>query len=73
MLSIAVIIFTSIFFTGIISRTKSIASGRKGPGLFQPVKDVIRLFRKGAVYSDTTSIIFRIAPVIYFSSVLMVL
>jgi formate hydrogenlyase subunit 4 len=71
MLSIAVIIFTSIFFTGIISRTKSIASGRKGPGLFQPVKDVIRLFRKGAVYSDTTSIIFRIAPVIYFSSVLM--
>jgi formate hydrogenlyase subunit 4 len=37
----------------------------------QPVKDVIRLFRKGAVYSETTSIIFRIAPVIYFSSVLM--
>jgi len=37
----------------------------------QPVKDVIRLFKKGAVYSETTSIIFRIAPVIYFSSVLM--
>jgi formate hydrogenlyase subunit 4 len=37
----------------------------------QPVKDVIRLFRKGSVYSETTSIIFRIAPVIYFSSVLM--
>ncbi len=37
----------------------------------QPVKDVIRLFRKGAVYSETTSIIFRVAPVIYYSSVLM--
>ena len=37
----------------------------------QPVKDVIRLFKKGAVYSETTSIIFRIAPVIYFSTVLM--
>jgi formate hydrogenlyase subunit 4 len=37
----------------------------------QPVKDVVRLFGKGAVYSETTSIIFRIAPVIYFSSVLM--
>jgi formate hydrogenlyase subunit 4 len=47
------------------------ASGRKGPGILQPVKDVIRLFRKGAIYSETTSIIFRIAPVIYFSSVLM--
>ena len=37
----------------------------------QPVKDVVRLFKKGSVYSETTSIIFRIAPAIYFSSVLM--
>jgi formate hydrogenlyase subunit 4 len=65
------ILFCSIFFTGIIIRTKSIASGRKGPGILQPVKDVIRLFRKGSIYSETTSLIFRIAPVISFSSVLM--
>jgi formate hydrogenlyase subunit 4 len=71
MFSILLILFCSIFFTGIILRTKSIASGRKGPGILQPVKDVMRLFRKGAVYSETTSVIFRIAPVIYFSSVLM--
>lgn len=71
MLSILLILFTSLFFTGILIRTKSLASGRKGPGVFQPVKDVIRLFGKGTVYSETTSIIFRIAPVIYFSTVLM--
>jgi formate hydrogenlyase subunit 4 len=71
MVSILLILFCSIFFSGIILRTKSITAGRKGPGIMQPVKDVIRLFRKGSVYSDTTSIIFRIAPVIYFSSVLM--
>ena len=71
MLSILLILFISLFFNGIILRTKSITSGRKGPGILQPVKDVIRLFRKGSVYSETTSIIFRIAPVIYFSSVLM--
>jgi formate hydrogenlyase subunit 4 len=71
MLSISLILFTSIFFSGIILRTKSIVSGRKGPGILQPVKDVIRLFKKGAVYSETTTVIFRIAPVIYFSSVLM--
>lgn len=71
MLSILLILLTSVFFTGIIIRTKSLASGRKGPGVFQPVKDVIRLFGKGTVYSETTSIIFRIAPVIYFSTVLM--
>lgn len=71
MLSIILIIISSVFFTGIIIRTKSIASGRKGPEILQPVRDVIRLFRKGAVYSSTTGVIFRIAPVIYFSSVLM--
>ena len=71
MISLILILITSLFITGIIIRTKSIASGRKGPGILQPVRDVVRLFRKGAIYSDTTSIIFRIAPVIYFSTVLM--
>ena len=71
MLSFILIIIASLFFTGIIIRTKSIASGRKGPGLFQPIKDVIRLFKKGAVYSSTTSFIFQIAPTIYFASIIM--
>jgi formate hydrogenlyase subunit 4 len=71
MLSLLLIIFASLFFTGIIIKTKSISSGRKGPGIFQPIKDVIRLFRKGAVFSETTTIIFQIAPSIYFASVLM--
>lgn len=69
MLSSLLIILASVFFTGIIIRTKSIASGRKGPDIFQPIRDVVRLFKKGAVYSETSSFIFRIAPTIYFSSV----
>lgn len=69
MLSLLLIMLAATFFTGIIIRTKSIASGRKGPGIFQPIKDVIRLFRKGAVYSETTSFVFQIAPTIYFASV----
>jgi formate hydrogenlyase subunit 4 len=56
---------------GIVIRTKSIASGRKGPGLFQPMKDILRLWKKGAVYSQTTSFIFQIAPSIYFASIIM--
>lgn len=71
MLSFILILIAAVFFTGIIIRTKSIASGRKGPGIFQPIKDVIRLFKKGAVYSETTSIIFKLAPTIYFSSIIM--
>ncbi len=71
MLSFILILIAATFFTGIIIRTKSIASGRKGPGIFQPLKDVWRLFKKGAVYSETTSIIFKIAPTIYFASIVM--
>jgi len=64
------ILLFSLVFPGIIARVKSIASGRKGPGLFQPMLDIIRLLKKGTVYSSTTSIIFKIAPVIYFSTIL---
>jgi len=71
MLSFLLIIIASLFFSGIINRVKSIASGRKGPGIFQPVKDIIRLFRKRSVISKTTSIIFQIAPSIYLASVIM--
>ncbi|MEI7502400.1 MAG: NADH-quinone oxidoreductase subunit H, partial [Paludibacter sp.] len=65
MISFILIILAATFFTGIIIRTKSIASGRKGPGIFQPILDVIRLFKKGAVYSETSSFVFQIAPTIY--------
>ena len=70
-LNFILIVAASLFFSGIVIRSKSIFSGRKGPGIFQPVKDIWRLFRKGAVYSETTSFIFRIAPSIYFASVLI--
>lgn len=67
------IIITSFFFTGIVIRTKSIFSGRKGPGIFQPMKDIWRLFQKDNVYSKTSSFIFKIAPDIYFASLLIAL
>jgi formate hydrogenlyase subunit 4 len=70
MLSVLFILTASLFFTGIVVRTKSIVTGRKGPGIFQPLKDVARLFKKGSVYSETTSWVFRIAPSIYFASIL---
>jgi len=70
-LSLILIFSVSLIFPGFIIRTKSILSGRKGPGIFQPIKDIWRLFRKGSVYSKTSSIIFQIAPSIYFASVIM--
>jgi len=71
MISLAMIFFASLFFMGIVVRTKSLASGRKGPGIFQPLKDIVRLWKKGAVFSETTSFVFQIAPSVYFASVVM--
>jgi len=68
--SIILIIITSIFFTGIIVRVKSIASGRKGPGIIQPMRDIIRNMKKGSVYSETTGLIFKIAPSVYTGSLI---
>ena len=62
MLSFALIFVASLFFTGIVVRVKSLASGRKGPGVFQPIRDIWRLLRKGAVYSRTSSLVFQLAP-----------
>jgi len=71
MLSLILILIAGVFFTGIINRVKSLSSGRKGPDILQPIRDVIRLFKKGSVYSETTSFVFQIAPTIYFASVIM--
>lgn len=58
------------FFLGVIAKTKAFFAGRKGPPLFQGYYDLIKLFRKGAVYSQTTSPLFRIAPLLIFVLIL---
>lgn len=68
--SIVGIVLASLIFPGIINLTRSLASGRKGPGLFQPVRDIIRLFRKGSVVSRTTSLIFQLAPSIQLAALI---
>jgi formate hydrogenlyase subunit 4 len=49
---------------GIVNRTKAIAAGRVGQPLLQPYFDVLKLLRKSAVYSRTTSAVFRAGPVV---------
>ena len=69
MMGLLLVIVTALFFPGIILRIKSIASGRKGPGILQPWKNIWVLLNKGSVISTTTSYIFRIAPVVYLATI----
>lgn len=71
MTSFILIIISSLFFSGIVARVKSKTQGRRGPLILQPMYDVLRLIRKGSVYSTTTGPIFRIAPTVYFATVIM--
>jgi formate hydrogenlyase subunit 4 len=69
MLSFVLVILGSTFFMGIVNKVRAMLSGRKGPGIFQAIKDIARLFKKGFVISTTTSFISTVAPVVYFTSV----
>ena len=46
----------------VISRTKALVAGRTGAPLLQPYHDLIKLLRKSAVYSRTTTWVFRAGP-----------
>ena len=49
---------------GVINRTKAFFAGRRGQPLLQTYFDLWKLLQKGAVYSRTTSWIFRAGPMI---------
>ena len=70
LLNIIITLAAAPFLFGIINRTKAIFAGRKGQPLLQLYYDIWKLVRKGAVYSKSTSWIFRAGPIIGFSIVL---
>lgn len=49
---------------GVINKTKAAFAGRVGPPFLQPYYDILRLLRKGTVFSTTTSWIFRAGPIV---------
>lgn len=49
---------------GVVNRVKAVFAGRQGQPLLQPYRDIGRLLRKGAVYSPTTTWVFRAGPVV---------
>ena len=56
---------------GIIGKTKALIAGRKGPPFLQPYYDLIKLFRKGSVFSKTTTWVFLAGPVVGLTTALL--
>lgn len=59
------------FLPGIINRTKALLAGRRGQPMLQVYYDISKLFRKGAVYSRTTSWVFRAGPIVNLAAVVV--
>lgn len=56
---------------GVVNKTKAWFAGRQGPPLLQPYWDLLRLFRKEMVLSETTTWVFQAGPIVATSAVLL--
>lgn len=63
-LQLAVLLLFAPLPLGVINRTKALFAGRVGPPLLQPYYDLARLWRKGFVFSRTTTWVFLAGPVV---------
>ncbi|WP_299103094.1 NADH-quinone oxidoreductase subunit H [uncultured Alistipes sp.] len=70
-LNTLLLLLTALAIPGLIHRTRARLAGRKGIRFAQHLYDVALLLRKGAVYSTTTSALFRIAPSVSLGSALV--
>ena len=55
--------------TGFVRKIKARLLRRRGPSVFQPYRDLLRLSRKETVLADNASWLFRAAPYLVFAAV----
>jgi formate hydrogenlyase subunit 4 len=67
--NIVQILFVLVFaplYAGVLSRFKEIVQSKRGPNIFQPYRDIWKLFHKDEVVSSETTWIFRVTPYLVF-------
>ena len=69
-INIVILLLAPFLMIGVVKKTKAFWSGRKGVSILQPFYDFLRLMKKDAVYSSTTSWVFRFAPLISFATLI---
>ena len=56
---------------GVVNKVKAFFAGRKGPRILQTWYDIIKLLKKGSVYSTSSTWIFKLAPLGTLAAVLL--
>jgi len=65
-MQVLVVMIFSPLIKGIIDRLKERVQSKKGPSIFQPYRDIWKLFHKDEVVSEESSWVFRFTPYIVF-------
>ena len=64
----ALAILLAPFFSAVILKVKAFFGGKKGPPLLINYYTLIKLFKKGSVYSTSTTFLFKLGPMVSLST-----
>lgn len=65
-IQVLVVMAFSPLVKGALNRLKEIIQSKRGPSIFQPYRDLWKLFHKDEVISEQSSWIFRVTPYVVF-------
>ncbi len=65
---LALAIFLAPLYSALILKVKAFFGGKKGPPLLINYFTMIKLFKKGSVYSTSTTFIFKLGPMVSLSA-----
>ena len=66
LVQVLVVMLFAPLLAGTVSRLKEIVQSKHGPSIFQPYRDLWKLFHKDEVISEESSWVFRFTPFIVF-------
>jgi formate hydrogenlyase subunit 4 len=66
LIQVVVVLLFAPLVSGVLTRLKEMVQSKRGPSIFQPYRDLWKLFHKDEVISDESSWIFRFTPYLVF-------
>jgi formate hydrogenlyase subunit 4 len=72
-LSFCIALLLAPFFSALILKVKAAFAGKQGPPLLINYSTLAKLLKKGSVYSRSTSFVFKLGPIVSFTSAVMIL
>jgi formate hydrogenlyase subunit 4 len=66
LIQVATVMAFAPLVSGVLARLKERVQSKRGPSIFQPYRDLWKLFHKDEIVSEDSSWIFRFTPYLYF-------